>query len=577
MRVRALGAALLSIGLASGVLMTAGPSAAEDFSKPFRGFAPANTVLVESDPAGAGLSPAPIAQAVAQVRAFETPPAGQRPMYAGAVALMGHDGRIVARDASGHALRYASATTELPPDEQVPMREDTIFDLASVSKLFTSIAVVQLLEEGRVGLDTPVATYLPQFGTAGKEAVTVRQLLTHTSGFTSWLPLWSRYPDRVSRIRAVMDQPLLNPPGTTYLYSDLNMITLGVLVEQVRSKPLDVVVAERITRPLGMKDTGYNPSDRRRTAATEYQSSPPRGMVWGEVHDENAWSLGGVAGHAGVFSTADDLAVLAQALLNGGTYRGEQILDRKSVTELVTNFNEDFPGDAHGLGFELDQRWYMDALSGPRTAGHTGYTGTSVVIDFSSRSFAILLANRVHPSRTWGSNNPARRAWAHGLAASMGIAPKHGDTAWFSRSANGTTSILTTTPIEAPESGARVGFELFLDTEETDLLHLERSADGGATWEPVPFTVRDRGETLETDGAVSGGGERRWVQVRAVLPAGSQALRWRYTTDALYLGRGVVVDDVIVLSDAGVLLDGEKSPEAFSGEGWVLTSRDAVA
>lgn len=575
---RALGvAALLCVGLASGSLMTAGRSSAEDFSKPFLGFAPANTVLRESDPASAGLSPAPIDEAIRQIRAWETPPPGRRAMYAGAVALMGHDGRIVARDASGQALRYASATAELPPDQWVPMREDTIFDLASVSKLFTSIAVVQLLEEGRVGLDAPVATYLPEFAAGGKEAVTVRQLLTHTSGFTSWLPLWSRYPDSAARIRAVMDQPLLNPPGTTYLYSDLNMITLGVLVERLRGEPLDAVVGERITGPLSMTDTGYNPTDRSRTAATEYQSSPPRGMVWGEVHDENAWSLGGVAGHAGVFSTADDLAVLAQALLNGGTYRGERILDRKSVTQLITNFNEDFPGDAHGLGFELDQRWYMDALSGPRTAGHTGYTGTSIVIDFSSRSFAILLTNRVHPSRSWGTNNPARRAWAHGLAAAMGIRPKHADTAWFSGSANGTTSTLTTTPLDVPAEGARLGFDLFLDTEEADLLHLERSADGGATWEPVPFTVRDRGETLETDGSVSRSGDRRWVQVRALLPAGSQQLRWRHTTDGLYLGRGVVVDDVVVQSDAGVLLDGEKAPDAFSAEGWVLTGRDAVA
>ncbi len=129
------------------------------------------------------------------------------------------------------------------------------------------------------------------------------------------------------------------------------------------------MVRERITEPLGMHDTGYNPRDRERTAATEYQSTPTPRMVWGEVHDENAWSLGGVAGHAGVFSTAADLSVLAQALLNGGVYRGQRVLSRKSVADLITNYNQDFPGDAHGLGFELDQRWYMDALSGPRTAG----------------------------------------------------------------------------------------------------------------------------------------------------------------------------------------------------------------
>ena len=128
------------------------------------------------------------------------------------------------------------------------------------------------------------------------------------------------------------------------------MITLGVVVERLSGKSLDQVVAERITGPLGMKDTGYNPTDRTRTAATEYQTAPARGMVWGEVHDENAWSLGGVAGHAGVFSTADDLAVLSQTLLNGGTYRGHRILSRASVSSLITNFNGDFPGDAHGLG-----------------------------------------------------------------------------------------------------------------------------------------------------------------------------------------------------------------------------------
>ncbi len=315
----------------------------------------------------------------------------------------------------------------------------------------------------------------------------MRQLLTHTSGFTSWLPLWSKYPDRTSRIKAVMDQPLTNPAGSTYLYSDLNLITLGVMVERLRGAPLDSVVHDRITAPLGMADTGYNPTDRDRTAATEYQTSPPRGMVRGEVHDENAWSLGGVAGHAGVFSTADDLAVLSQALLNGGTYDGERILSRKSVEALITNFNGAFPGDDHGLGFELNQRWYMDTLSGPRTAGHTGYTGTSIVIDFSSRSFAILLTNRVHPSRAWGSVNIARREWAHGLGAAMAVRPKHGDTAWFTGGENATTTTLTTAPFTATGSGARLGFDLFLDTEETDLLHLERSADGGATWTPVPF------------------------------------------------------------------------------------------
>lgn len=580
MRLRTLvPAALGSLALA-GSLVTAGPvgsATADDFSKPDRGFAPANTVLSDASPTSVGLDPAPIAESVAQIHAHEQVDASGHPLFAGAVGIMGHEGRIVERDASGWALRYADATTELPRDQWEPMRTDTIFDLASVSKLFTSIAVVQLIEEGRVALESPVATYLPEFAANGKESVTVRQLLTHTSGFTSWLPLWSKWPDKVSRIKAVMDQPLTNAPGTTYLYSDLNLITLGVMVEKLRGEPLDAVVHDRITAPLGMTDTGYSPADKARTAATEYQTAPPRGMVRGEVHDENAWSLGGVAGHAGVFSTVDDLAVLSQALLNGGTYRGERILSRKSVEALITNFNGDFPGDSHGLGFELDQRWYMDALSGPRTAGHTGYTGTSIVIDFTSRSFAVLLTNRVHPSRSWGSINIARREWAHGLAASMGIRPRHGDTAWFTGSDNATTTTLTTTPLPVGVGGGRLGFDLFLDTEETDLLHLERSTDGGATWAALPFAVVDRGQTETADGVISGSGTRRWVQVRADLPAGAQQLRWRHTTDGGYLGRGVAVDDVIVQGPGGVLLDGEKTPDAFTADGWRLAGRDAVA
>ena len=574
MRLRLQGSAVLAVtAMVAGTLVTATPASADDYSKPFTGFAPANTVLRDASPASVGLDPAPIAEAVDAIHGYEQPQANGHPMYAGAVGLMGHDGKVVERDASGYALRYATGSTELPRDQWVPMKDDTIFDLASMSKLFTSIAAVQLIEEGKVQLEAPVATSLPEFAANGKDGVTVRQLLTHTSGFVAWLPLWSRYPDKASRIQAVMDQPLDNPPGTHYLYSDLNLITLGVLVERVTGRSLDQVVAERITGPLGMKDTGYNPTDRTRTAATEYQASPPRGMVWGEVHDENAWSLGGVAGHAGVFSTVDDLAILAQALLNGGTYQGHRILARKSVASLIHNYNTDFPGDSHGLGFELDQRWYMDALSGPRTAGHTGYTGTSIVIDFASHSFAILLTNRVHPSRSWGSNNPSRRAWARGLALAMGVRPSHGDTAWFSGAADGSTHTLTTPSLAVGQGGAALSFDLFLDTEETDLLTLERSTDGGATWTGQPFEVKDRGETTASDGVVSGSGTRHWMQARADLEPGTQQLRWRYTTDALYQGRGVYVDQVLVTAPGGRLVDGERSPGSFTADGWTLTQR----
>ena len=568
-------AAVLAAGLAAGLVVVplVHTTAVADGGGPAVRFMPPSTTLGAADPADVGLDPAPIEEAVAQVRAHEVPVGSAAyPLYPGAVGLLGHQGKVVRTDASGWAVAYGDEGVALPDDARVPMREDTIFDLASVSKLFTSIAVVQLVQEGRVALDEPLATYLPEFAAGGKEEVTVRQLLTHTSGFVSWLPLWSAYPDPESRIAAVMAQPLDAPPGTRYLYSDLNLISLGVLVERLRGAPLDQVVADRITGPLGMADTGYNPTAVDRTAATEYQASPPRGVVRGEVHDENAWSLGGVAGHAGVFSTAGDLAILSQALLNGGRYDKARILSPASVRLMVTDLNAAFPGDAHGLGFELDQRWYMDAMSGPRTAGHTGYTGTSIVIDFDTHSFAILLTNRVHPSRDSGSINPARREWARGLAYAQGVDPRRGADAWFSGDEDATTSTLTTS-LDVPATGGRLAFDLYLDTEETDLLHLETSADGGTTWSPLPFTVRDRGPAEHPDGTTSGSGTRRWTQARAQLPPGDLELRWRVVTDPLYLGRGVLVDDVVARARGSLLLDGDASPEAFRADGWRLVSR----
>jgi CubicO group peptidase (beta-lactamase class C family) len=544
------------------------------FDLPYDGYAPRSTVLRDSTPDKAGLDPAPIDDALAQVEGWTRPSGTTRPLYAGAVTLLGHDGKVVTRNATGMALKYADGNgTELPADQQIPMRTDTIFDMASVSKLFTSIVVMQQVEAGHIDLDAPIATYVPEFAENGKAAITIRQALTHTTGLPAWLPLWSAQPDPASRMHMALTAKPTSVPGMTYLYSDLNLISLGEVVARVSGKSLDQLVADGITKPLRMTDTGYNPdpAKKSRIAATEYQSAPPRGMVWGEVHDENAWSLDGVAGHAGVFSTADDLAVLAQAFLNGGSYDGARILDESSVTAMITNFNQAFPGNDHGLGFELDQMWYMGGLSGPRTAGHTGYTGTSIVIDFDSRSFAILLTNRVHPSRNWGSNNPARRAVAQGLALALGVDPQHGRDAWFSGTADATTATLST-KVDVPVEGANLSFDLFVDTESTDRLYLESSADG-TTWTRVPFTVTDRGSVTETNGSISGSGDRHWHQAAAQLGAGEQTIRWRYTSDPLYSGRGVYVDGVRITSDHRVLLDGERTPDSFVAAGWRLSSR----
>src|SRR5690625_5142742 len=254
--------------------------------------------LKDGKPNQVQLDAAPLERGWSQVVSFTEPADGaDHPLYVGGALLYGHQGCVVLRRATGQSRKYANADTLLPKHEWIDARTDTIYDMASVSKLFTSIVVIQQVEAGRIDLDQRVAHYLPEFAAHGKEAVTVRMLLTHTSGFTSWISLYSQYPDIPSRIHGVLTQPLENPPGSTYQYSDLNLITLGVLVEHVSGKGLADLVAAGITEPLGMADTGYNPpaSKRRRIAATEYQEVPDRGLVWGEVDDENDWSLGGDA------------------------------------------------------------------------------------------------------------------------------------------------------------------------------------------------------------------------------------------------------------------------------------------
>ncbi|MGA4669042.1 serine hydrolase [Propionibacteriaceae bacterium Y1923] len=564
------GAALaVSVALTVGLV---GPAAAEDYTKVHKGYASSGTVLKDSTPERAGLNPEPIRAAKAALDGYTVPQANGYPLYPGYAAVMGHNGSIVSREVGGHALLYADATNLLPESERIAVTDETIFDLASVSKLFTSLVAVQLVEENKLTLDEPVATYLPAFAANGKQEITVKQLLTHTSGLVSWLPLWSMV-DNDARIAAVMNATPTATPGTKYEYSDLNLITLGLIVEQLRGMPLDEVVAQRVTQPLGMVDTGYNPTDQQRTAATEFQSVPNRGIVWGEVHDENAWSFGGVAGHAGVFSTTKDLSILSQALLNGGTYQGKRILKESSVDLLITDFNEAFPGNDHGLGFEIDQRWYMAGLSGPKTAGHTGYTGTSLVIDFSSRSFAILLTNRVHPSRNAGSVNGPRRVWAQGLALAMPVRPTQGNTAWRTGITDRTTSTLDL-PVGTQAGEGKLSFDLFVDTEDQwDPFTLQLSTDGGQTWAALPYRLKDRDFKEQTiTGGLALSGLRRWMKAEAQVPAGENlVIRWKHTTDNLYTGRGVYVDN-IKLRGGGVNLSPEKDPSLLVAVNWTPSS-----
>jgi CubicO group peptidase (beta-lactamase class C family) len=553
--------------------------AAGRFDRPQQGFAPSWTTLRDGRPGEVDLDPAPIKAAEDFLASWTKPDATGHPHFSGAVGLLAHDGVVVDRYAVGGALRYADAAgTELPAEQQVPMRNDTIFDMASISKLFTSIAVMQLVERGQLTIDTPVSRFFPEFATGDKAAITIKMLLTHVSGFDADpIPsLWAGYPDIPSRRQAVLDSPLKNKPGTTYLYSDINLLTLGFIVEKLTGSTLDKVVHDRITAPLGMVDTGYNPpaSKLGRIAATEFEANPPRGMVRGSVHDENAWSLGGVAGHAGVFSTANDMAVLAQAILNGGSYRGHRILGEDTVRLLLTNYNQQFPDDSHGLGFELDQPWYMGALASPITAGHTGFTGTTLVIDPESRSVAILLTNRVHPTRTWGSINTARQVWATSLARAMAVKPAAGKDAWTSTLGNAAVATLSTRTFTTQSDQARVSFYAFVDTEgSTDPLQLQATTDG-VNWQPITLSVSGPGAPSGSVTSLSGHGHRAWWKVTAALPQGAAvSLRWRYSTDPNYTGRGVSVDGVKVTERGRSLLDGEREPGVFAAEGFQLSAR----
>ncbi|MFI9822153.1 serine hydrolase [Streptomyces sp. NPDC052013] len=543
------------------------------------------TTLRRGSPRRAGLLGEHLDRLVTDAETF-LGPSPKHPWYAGAVLLAGRGGTVALHRPIGMAVRYRAydeetdTGVEFPADQQIPMAEDTVFDLASVSKLFTSVLAVQQIERGRLELEATVASYLPDFGRAGKQAVTIRQLLTHTSGFRAWIPLY-KAPTYEEKLRLIFDEAPVSPPGSAYLYSDLNLISLQLVLEKVTGRTLDALLHDEITGPLGMRHTRYNPpaSWKPRIAATEDARLPwsglDRGLVWGEVHDENAFSLGGVAGHAGVFSTAWDLAVLGRTLLNGGGYGRARILRPESVELMFTDFNTAFPGDEHGLGFELYQHWYMGAMATPRTAGHTGFTGTALVLDPTTDSFLVVLGNSVHPVRSWRSGSAPRVAAANHLARAVPVRPARGRTAWFSGMASSATATLALPALDTSPGGARLSCALWWDTEpRSDVLALEATADGGATWQPVPFSTEPRRGEAEPhpSGTVTGWSGRVWHALTADLPAArGLVVRWRYATDRLYVGRGAYVDGVRVESADGVLFDEAQPADRARVEarGWV--------
>ncbi len=370
-------------------------------------------VLPTAAPTAVGMSPTHLAYLDDAIEAEIA-----RKQLPGAVVIVGRQGKLVWRRA------YGKRALEPQPEA---MTTDTLFDLASLTKVVaTATSVMILVERGLIRLGDPVARYIPEFAQMGKQNITVEQLLIHRSGFV---------PDNeIKDYEQGPEQALLNiwklaptvAPGTRFIYSDVNFIVLAELVKRVSGKPLDQFAAENIFHPLGMKDTGFKPDAalKPRIAPTEKRGGsqlvPSTGektegeehWMRGEVHDPRSYLLGGVAGHAGLFSTADDLAIYCQMILNRGEYQGQRILSPLTVARMTQ------PREVGGNGGEGNWRalgWdYYTSYSANRgdlfpvgSFGHTGFTGTGIWIDPASETFIVFLSNRVHPQL---DADPSKRA-----------------------------------------------------------------------------------------------------------------------------------------------------------------------
>ncbi len=351
----------------------------------------------------------------------------------GAVLVVGRYGRIVHMGAYGRIDTPANAPA---------VTDSTLFDLASLTKVVAGTTVAMMLEEeGQLDLDLPVHHYLPEFDAPDKAGITVRHLLTHSAGFISGTSLWRDYSTREEFLRAINERPLAYTPGDSAIYSDWSLITGGIIIERVTGLPLDVTLRQRVWEPLGMRDTGFNPLARApllpgqpctvayradhpllaRIAATELDSVYRNGITHGIVHDENACAVGGVSGHAGLFSSARDLAVFAQMLLNGGYYGETRILDPNTIARWTARQN---PGSSRALGWDTPSgNSSAGRFASPRSFGHTGFTGTSMWMDPERGLFVIMLTNRVNPTRQNTRHERLRRDVSNAIHEALTDAP----------------------------------------------------------------------------------------------------------------------------------------------------------
>ena len=324
----------------------------------------------------------------------------------GAVVLVGRHGRVIYRKAFGWR--------SLEPRRE-HMTVGTIFDLASLTKVIaTTPCVMHLVEEGKIRLNDPVVRYLPEFGANGKQDITVRQLMVHYSGLAPDLDLTQPWQGKETAYQMAFQEKPENPPGARFVYSDINYITLGALVERVTGMPLNEYAEQTVFKPLKMTHTQFLPPRAwiPRIAPTQYDEHNV--MLRGVVHDPTARRMGGVAGHAGLFSTADDLSKYCQALLDG------RLLSPLTIEKMSTPQQPPNDTDVRGLGWDIDTPFSSNRgeLLPVGSFGHTGFTGTSVWIDPITRTYIIILANGVHP-RGEGTAVPLRSKVATAVAASL--------------------------------------------------------------------------------------------------------------------------------------------------------------
>jgi CubicO group peptidase (beta-lactamase class C family) len=310
--------------------------------------------------------------------------------FPGAIAVVG--------DQNGALVTVSAGQLDWQPSPAP--NASTLWDLASLTKVVgLTTAMMLLVESHRVDLDAPVQRYVPEFSGRWKETVTIRHLLTHSSGLPAWRPLYKEAEGTAAAMALAIATPLDTVPGVRMVYSDLGAIILGEVVVRVTGQPLDQFLRERVFTPLGMRETTYLPADalRPRIAPTEVDPWRQRHLR-GEVHDENAFALGGISAHAGLFSTAQDLVRLARMYLGDGTLEGHRFLSPKTLTQFTTVQD---PALSHrALGWETPNGTNSAGhLMSSRAFGHTGFTGTSIWIDPARGVFVLLLSNRVNPTR----------------------------------------------------------------------------------------------------------------------------------------------------------------------------------